>query len=1678
MVESLKIILRLKTKFNCFLSIFFAFHLKHTYFSSLNCSKKNKHRKQMNKTLHKLLFLTFIISSVSFSFAQKINVNNSGNLEDLILNNLIDGCVEVSNVTSSINGINYGFSSYGQFTRGNSNFPFENGIVLSTGNALSSGNSNISPTLSEGSTTWGADSDLETALGISNTLNATSIEFDIVSTSGQLQFNYLLASEEYEGINSCQFSDGFAFLIKETGSPDPYQNIAVIPNTSIPVNTGTIHPQLGPNCPAVNEQYFGGYNIGDTNYEGRTTVLTASTTITPYVQYHIKLVIADQSDQQFDSAVFIEGDSFKILDLGEDINTCSSSAILNADIQNTSASYRWFLNNNELLGETASSINVTQSGTYRVEVSVPLGNNSCIEEDEITVTLNTEESISPISTYEVCDDLSGDGVETFNLSNKNTDIENNIPFTNYTYSYHLSDSDARNDINNITTPIQNTSSPQTIYVRIEDTDTGCLGFTTFNLIVNTVPNIVTPTTLFACDSDSSPDGFSIIDLTQKDDEITGGINNLIVSYHYNAPDANSGNNPITTYINSSTPNDMVYVRVLNTQTGCFNTTTLNIHIDTSPIVNTDTQFIDACDTDLDGFATFDLTEVLGDILNGLTGVTTTFHETYEDAESGSNAIANETNYDNIQPNVQGVYVRVEDNSTGCYSIVPIQIHTNLLLTGTDLGDFALCDVEGSGGNIEFNLNTVETYVANDLSNVTVTFFETETDRDNNVNPINKAVGYPVSVNTPTTVYLRINNGVCEEVAEIRLRVNPILLFTPTAPFTYCDSDDNVSDATTSVDLSFFDEIVNNGNTDFTVTYFPTEADANNNFNQLPPFYSVSGTETIFVRIENIVTGCSTTSSFDIEIIEAPEAVSPSPITICDNDQDGFTIINLNDIGNDVISDPSQFTINYFTSIDDAEANVNAIPNANWSNYNTETQTLYVRVENSNCYKVVAAEIIVNTLPIIDDIETVQLCEDDNDNTESFFFSDKDIEILNGQAGKEVYYFENETDALNGNTANAIDKYAAYFNLSSPQTIYVRVENTTDPSCFATDSFTIRVSSNPIYNTAFEDYFQCDDESNDERHTFDLNEKITEIKQGAPNPNSLNITFHLNFNSAQNNINALPLQYTNITNPQTLYVRIESTDTQCVVIDDLGINIIPAPNITDANPLMVCDNDADRFDGITEFNLDDADYQNLDRIQTGVEVHYFENVEDINQDDALDNSLAISNPNNYISNTKTVYIKVTNTITECFTVIPLELVVESPPAFNTIGTIEICDNDTDTYDLLQVNSMLLDNPSSANISYHNSQSDADNNIGALGNIFNYTSNNHTIFVRLENTNFNCFITTSFNLQINPNPVANTPPDLISCDDDYDGIYEFDLSQNTNNIIGTNPGNYSVTYHTTLVDAETGSNNLNNLHSGIDGEIIFARLQNTNTGCYDTTQFTLYVNPLPVVPVDDVIPLCVNDLPLIVDAETINPNDTYLWSTGETTPQITLGQGDIGNYWVTVTRTYPNAPSCEFTKSFSVIESAIADINFTTTVDFADPNSITVDVSGIGDYVFILDGGEPQTSNVFNNVTIGSHTVTVRDLNGCADISQDVTVFDIPKFVTPNNDGYFDRWHVAGIEQLPGTIVYIYDRYGKLLKTLPHTALGWDGTYNGHNMPADDYWFVANIEQEGNAFTIKGHFALKR
>ncbi|MFM2265556.1 MAG: hypothetical protein RLZ77_976, partial [Bacteroidota bacterium] len=85
---------------------------------------------------------------------------------------------------------------------------------------------------------------------------------------------------------------------------------------------------------------------------------------------------------------------------------------------------------------------------------------------------------------------------------------------------------------------------------------------------------------------------------------------------------------------------------------------------------------------------------------------------------------------------------------------------------------------------------------------------------------------------------------------------------------------------------------------------------------------------------------------------------------------------------------------------------------------------------------------------------------------------------------------------------------------------------------------------------------------------------------------------------------------------------------------------------------------------------------------------------------------------------------------------------------------------------------------------------------------------------------------------------------------------------------------------------------------------------------------------------------------------------------------------------------------------------------------------------------------------------------------------------PYFFTPNQDGFNDTWNVIGLEDQESAKVFIFDRYGKLLKQISPQGKGWDGTYNNNQMPSTDYWFTLEYNENGNQKKFGSHFSLKR
>ncbi|MTE28338.1 T9SS type B sorting domain-containing protein, partial [Winogradskyella ouciana] len=147
-------------------------------------------------------------------------------------------------------------------------------------------------------------------------------------------------------------------------------------------------------------------------------------------------------------------------------------------------------------------------------------------------------------------------------------------------------------------------------------------------------------------------------------------------------------------------------------------------------------------------------------------------------------------------------------------------------------------------------------------------------------------------------------------------------------------------------------------------------------------------------------------------------------------------------------------------------------------------------------------------------------------------------------------------------------------------------------------------------------------------------------------------------------------------------------------------------------------------------------------------------------------------------------------------------------------------------------------------------------------------------------------------------------------------------------------------------------------------------------------------------------------------------------------------------------------------------------------FGNNNVIEAVATGIGDYEYSLDGGPWQDSGIFDNVSQGDHVITARDRIGCGLTTVTVFVLDYPKYFTPNGDGNNDTWNIEGIGN--GAKIYIFDRYGKLLKQLSPSGSGWDGTFNGNMMPTSDYWFTIEYDEptNGQRKEFRAHFTLKR
>ncbi|MCB0650115.1 MAG: choice-of-anchor L domain-containing protein, partial [Saprospiraceae bacterium] len=236
------------------------------------------------------------------------------------------GCFDVSN--AAVSG---GFGAVGTFSNGENSIGISSGIILSTGSVLNASGPNTQTNYTTNFNNNNADPDLEQIIDnpVIPLMDVAILEFDFTPTSDYVTFEYVFASEEYCDFVNTLYNDVFGFFISGPGINGSFsnnaENIALVPGTADFVAINNINhltnasyyidnvplddPQVS-SCPGGYPNSSGAA-VNAIEFDGFTQVLTASSPVIPCETYHIKLVIGDVTDGQYDSAVFLGANSFE-----------------------------------------------------------------------------------------------------------------------------------------------------------------------------------------------------------------------------------------------------------------------------------------------------------------------------------------------------------------------------------------------------------------------------------------------------------------------------------------------------------------------------------------------------------------------------------------------------------------------------------------------------------------------------------------------------------------------------------------------------------------------------------------------------------------------------------------------------------------------------------------------------------------------------------------------------------------------------------------------------------------------------------------------------------------------------------------------------------------------------------------------------------------------------------------------------------------------------------------------------------------------------------------------------------------------------------------------------------------------------------------------------------------------
>ncbi|WP_415582627.1 choice-of-anchor L domain-containing protein, partial [Flavobacterium longum] len=1104
----------------------------------------------------------------------------------------------------------------------------------------------------------------------------------------------------------------------------------------------------------------------------------------------------------------------------------------------------------------------------------------------------------------LCDDLSNDGVEDFDLTPQIAEVLGSNPPANYIITFHTTLADANTGANDLTgiNAYQNTSNPQTIYVRMEDVaDATSFSTVDFTLTVHPQPATPNPADVSVC----SDVGYTLPALPagQTYHTATGGdaLTEIPAGTVYNTPGTT------TVYIfaqSATTPNC--------TAEGSFDITIIQTPVTPNPAN------VSVCSDDgyqlpiLPAGQTYHTasggalaTEVVAGTIYNTPNTTTTL---YIFAQSGTTPNCTREGSFTITvhpspatPNPADVTVcdgyllpnlpagQTYHSASGGAAATQIAAGTTINTPGANTiyvfaqsGTTPNCTAEG-----DFVVTVNTTPTAMNPSNVTVC----------------NDVGYTLPALPAGSTYHSASGGAAATLIAAgtvinTLGANTIYIYSQTGTTPNCTAEGSFVVTVNAVPTAINPSNVSVCSaTGYVLPALPAgstyhSASGGSAATTIAAGTTINtvGANTIYVYSQTGTTpNCTAEGSFVVTVNQTPNTPVPTNVVVCS--ADGYTLPVLPSgqtyhsasggsgateiLAGTVYTTPGTTTIYVFAQSGTvpnctAEASftitVNqtpAMPNpldvtvCESIGYTLPAlaagQTYHSAPGGSAATQIVSGTVIdtvgANTIYIFSQTGTTPNCTSEADfvvNVSAAPIADAPSNVIS--CDSYVLPFLNSGSYFGGPGGTGTS-YAAGDVITSSMTMYVFAQTGTTPNCTDEHSFTITIFNSPVALPAT-DIHVCDDNNDGFSCLFDLTPAIAQVTGGNA---ALSVSFHETATDAQTGASPIATSsaYCNIVaSSQTIHIRVfDPAAPQCSSQQTVDIFVDPVPV---PNPVIpdyrLCDYNAPG-DNQESFDLTTMDGVILNG-QTGITVTYY-----VNNADAVLGTNAIPTPTAYTNtgSPQQICARLTNDTSGCFAVACFNLVVDPLPAVFA-SSMNACGDATgiSIFDLTSQSLTVSGGVPGLGVSYYLTQAGAQAGDATAASYiadpvnFQNTVNPQVVYASVVDLATGCISVAPVTLTVSQGPPAAIPQPLEVCDPNNDCFAPFDLTLSIADILGSPvpPAGITVTFHETLTDAQNGQTPIATPGSYTNivacDQVVYVSVAYDATGCRTVVELPIHVN----------------------------------------------------------------------------------------------------------------------------------------------------------------------------------------------------------------------------------------------